>query len=319
MTRWSLLATGLVLFLAAELRAESFPAIKVVPWNGHKAATSLTFDDGDPSHLDVAVPELNKRKMRGTFFLIANKVDRKDEWRGVLKEGHEIANHTLDHKHANELSPKDANAQVVGARNVLQKEFGVEVRTFAYPFTEITPDLRKWVVQTSLLARGGGERLAQPDVAIDWWNVSAYSTMTDHPFRTYQGWIDKDLKAGGWLVWIIHGLEGTPWGWQPISRKMFAKILDALQSKDVWVGTFLEVGSYLRAQKIFETSLVRVSGKEEVLTWIVPDHFPSNIVLKVRAPKKSRKVELWQAKTQIEPDAQGNYPVSFNAGELTVR
>jgi peptidoglycan/xylan/chitin deacetylase (PgdA/CDA1 family) len=310
---------GLILFLATELQAgEAFPALKVLPWNGHTAATSLTFDDGDPSHLDVAVPELNERKMRGTFFLIANKIDRKDEWRGVLKAGHEIANHTLDHKHASELTAKDANAQVVGARNVLQKEFGVEVRTFAYPFVEITPDLRKGVTQTSLLARGGGDRLVPLSGEIDWWNIPAYSTMTDHPFRTYQKWIDKDLMARGWLVWIIHGLEGTPWGWQPISRKMFAQILDHLLSKDIWVGTFLEVGSYLRAQKIFEKSALQVSGKEETLTWNVPDHFPSNVILKVRMRKKSRKVELWQGKTRIEPDAQGNYAIPFNAGRLTV-
>jgi len=311
---------GLVLLLAAELQAgEAFPALKVVPWNGHKAATSLTFDDGDPSHLDVAVPELNKRKMRATFFLIANKIDRKDEWRGILRTGHEIANHTLDHKHAGELTAKDANAQVVGARNVLQKEFGVGVSTFAYPFTEITPELRMGVTQTSLLARGGGDRLVPLSGEIDWWNIPAYTTMTDLPFRTYKGWIDGDLKTRGWLVLIIHGLEGTSWGWQPISRKMFARILDYLQSKDIWVGTFLEVGSYLRAQEIFEKSLVRVSGREEILTWLVPDHFPSNIILKVRTLRKSRKVELWQAKTRIEPDAQGNYAVSFKAGELTVR
>src|SRR5205085_2701335 len=109
----------------------------------------------DPSHLDAALPELNQRKMRATFYLIANKIDRKDEWRKILAMGHEIGNHTLDHKHVNELTPRDEEAQVVGAQNVLQKEFGVPVLTFAYPFTEVSPGLRKWVEKTCLIARNG--------------------------------------------------------------------------------------------------------------------------------------------------------------------
>ena len=66
----------------------AFPLLKVVPWNGHKAATSLTFDDGDPIHLDVVIPELNRRQIHGTFFLIANRIDRKDEWHQAIKAGH---------------------------------------------------------------------------------------------------------------------------------------------------------------------------------------------------------------------------------------
>jgi peptidoglycan/xylan/chitin deacetylase (PgdA/CDA1 family) len=293
--------------------------LTVVPWNGYRAATSLTFDDGDPSHLDVAIPELNKRKMKGTFFLIANKVERKDEWRSILKEGHEIGNHTLDHKHPKELTEKEANAQVVGARNVLQKEFGVPVDTFAYPFTEMTPDLRRWVERSSLFARGGGEHELKPTGAIDWWNLPARTTMTHYSIQTYKAWINADLKSRGWLVWIIHGLEGTPWGYEPVARKTFAQVLDALQAKDVWVGTFLEVGSYLRAQKAFETAKKKTTGNEETLSWDVPDHFPSNVILKVRVLNGGPKTELWQGKSRLQPDPKGNFSVLFDQGSLTVR
>jgi len=113
--------------------------LKVAPWNGHKAAVSLTFDDGDDSHLDLAVPELNKRKMTGTFYLIVNKLPRKDEWRKILAKGHEIGNHSLDHLRAKDLSPSQEEAQVVGAKNVLQKTFGVPVDTFCYPYSDDSP------------------------------------------------------------------------------------------------------------------------------------------------------------------------------------
>lgn len=303
----------------------AFPDLKVLPWNGHKAATSLTFDDGDSSHLDVAVPELNRRHMHGTFFLIANHIDRKDDWRKVLAAGHEIGNHTLDHKHANELTPGEEESQIVGALHVLQKEFGVSVYSFAYPFTEISPGLRKWVEKTHLLARGGYGPSYEitPDQEPDWMNIPSRTTLTDLTFSTYQKWINADYQKGGWLVWMIHGLEGTKSGWQPISKKVFEGILDDLQSKDIWVGTFLEVGAYFRAEKIFEKAALQKSGAEENWTWDVPDHFPDNVFLKVRlSPAKtkgSNGVELWQKGQRLSQDTKGMYLVNFGLKKLTLR
>ena len=56
-------------------------ALKVLPWNNHSAALSLTFDDSRAVHLDVVIPELNKRHLRATFFLIVSKTTRIDDWR----------------------------------------------------------------------------------------------------------------------------------------------------------------------------------------------------------------------------------------------
>ena len=311
---------GFFLIASFVFAAPDFPILSAVPWNGHKAATSLTFDDGDPSHLDVVIPELNQRKMRGTFYLIANRVDRKDDWRKILEAGHEIGNHTLDHKHANELTAKDEEAQVIGARNVLQKEFGVPVLTFAYPFVEISPGLRKNVESAHLLARGGyGAYVIKPEVEPDWMNIPSRTTMTDLKFETYQSWIDEDVTGGGWLVWMIHGLEGTPWGWNPITRKVFAQILDYLQTKDIWVGTFLEVGSYFRAQKIFEKVLPKSEAGEKTWKWQVPDYFPPKVLLKVKAEGMKDGFGLYQGKEKITPDEKGNYPILFNRGELTLK
>ena len=297
-----------------------FPDLKVVPWNGHKAATSLTFDDGDPSHLDVVVPELNQRKMHGTFYLIANKIDRKDEWRKILLAGHEIGNHTLDHKHANELTPKDEEAQVAGAKNVLQKEFGIPVLTFAYPFVEISPGLKTNVEKTHLLARGGyGTYVMKPEVEPDWMNIPSQTTMTNLTFDTYKTWIDDDVTGGGWLVWMIHGLEGTPWGWNPITKKVFTQILDYLQAKDIWVGTFLEVGSYFRAQKVFEKALTQAGDNEKTLKWQIPQYFPDNVLLKIQADGIKDGFEFWQGKQKITADEKGFYPIVFNRGELTLK
>src|SRR5262245_24619572 len=63
--------------------AAQTPALTVLPWNDHRAAVSLTFDDARPVHLDLVVPELNKRQLHATFFLIVSKLTRIDDWRKV--------------------------------------------------------------------------------------------------------------------------------------------------------------------------------------------------------------------------------------------
>ncbi|HXY04834.1 MAG TPA: polysaccharide deacetylase family protein, partial [Terriglobales bacterium] len=55
-------------------------SVKVLPWDNHVAAVSLTFDDARPVQLDVAVPELNKRNLHATFFVIVSKLTRLDDW-----------------------------------------------------------------------------------------------------------------------------------------------------------------------------------------------------------------------------------------------
>ena len=312
----------LVFFSASAGWADSaFPQLKVVPWNGHRAATSLTFDGGDPSQLDLVVPELNRRKMHGTFFLVANQISRKDEWRKLLAEGHEIGNETLDGKHAIELTPKDEDAQVIGAQNVLQKEFGIAVNTFAYPLGEVSPGLKQHAERSHLLARGGeGIKDLKSNVIPDWMNLPSRAAQTHLLFSIYEGWINQTLKDRAWTVLTIHSLEGTTKGTQPIPIKIFEKILNFLQSKDIWVGTFLEVGSYFKAQKAFEKSWVRTKGSERKYDWDNPYPFLMNVVLKIRFGVGSEgHYEIWQGGRKLLPDEKSFYPVAFDKKELTLR
>ena len=71
------------------------PAHKVLPWNDHPGAASLTFDDVRPVHLNVVVPDLNKRHPGGTFFVIISKLTRSDDWRKAQSQGDKVGNHSV--------------------------------------------------------------------------------------------------------------------------------------------------------------------------------------------------------------------------------
>ena len=121
------------------------PASKVLPWNNHPAAVSLTFDDSRPVHLEIVIPELNKRHLHATFFLIVSKTTRLDDWRKAQAQGYEIGNHTVCHEHATDLTKEAEELQVEDAKNFLDSNFKSNILTFAYPYNEVSPGLRFWV------------------------------------------------------------------------------------------------------------------------------------------------------------------------------
>ena len=92
-----LVVAAMACSLLVGLSAAQTPTLRVLPWNDHPAAVSLTFDDARPVHLDVVVPELNKRHLHATFFVIVSKLTRLDDWRRVQAQGHEIGNHSVTH------------------------------------------------------------------------------------------------------------------------------------------------------------------------------------------------------------------------------
>ncbi len=58
----------------------------------------LTYDDALNVHLDQAIPELDARGLKGSFYLSAffpGWKNRIDEWRKAAANGHELGNHTL--------------------------------------------------------------------------------------------------------------------------------------------------------------------------------------------------------------------------------
>jgi peptidoglycan/xylan/chitin deacetylase (PgdA/CDA1 family) len=75
---------------------------RIAKWKGDQtAAFLLMFDDGWPSHFQVAVPALAERGMTATFYINPGKGEYKkfaDEWeQKVWRQGMAYGNHTYAH------------------------------------------------------------------------------------------------------------------------------------------------------------------------------------------------------------------------------
>ena len=94
---------------------------QILKWkDGKKAAFLLAFDDGCPSQLTNVVPELEKRKIVGTFYLVTGNslyANLKSKWEAAAKSPYiVVANHTFTHRgvnNAEELEPELAKCNQV--------------------------------------------------------------------------------------------------------------------------------------------------------------------------------------------------------------
>jgi len=306
-------------FCSAQTRA-----FTVLPWNDHGAAVSLTFDDARPVQLDVAVPELNKRHLRGTFFVIVSKLTRLDEWRQAQADGHEIGNHTVAHEHPAALTKEEEESQVEDAKNFLDSNFHANIITFAYPYMEMTSGILFWVKKYNFAARGWPQDpnllYVRADADPDWYNLPGQPVFTKYDLGVYKGWTEKAISLGAWTTFQFHGIGDPSTGWEPIPTNTFTALLDYLkaeQPEGLWIAPFGEVAAYLRAQRILESAKPDIRNGEQRFTWEVPALFPSGVVLKMRLA--GQLLHVYQRGRELRADRQHIYSVAFDARELVMR
>jgi peptidoglycan/xylan/chitin deacetylase (PgdA/CDA1 family) len=300
------------------------PALRVLPWNGHAAAFSLTFDDARAVHLDVAIPELNKRHLNATFFVIVSKLTRMDEWKRAQAQGHEIGNHSVTHEHPALLTRVSEELEVEDAKKFLDSNFNSHITIFAYPYAELSPGLVEWVKTYDFAARGWQGNNGSPYITVDsepdWYNLPSQPSYTAYDTAVYRSWIDKALTLHAWTTVQIHGIGDPSTGFEPIPAGTFITLLDDLkadQSKGLWVAPFGTVAAYLRAQKILEAAQPQPENGEERFAWKVPDPFPSGVMLKITIEGGTR-LHVYQGNRELRPSKAGVYSVSFDSGELSL-
>lgn len=239
--------------------------------SGCQAAVSLSFDDGMQSQLEIAVPLLNDRNLRATFYLNPRGtslesddwLERWSEWKVVAEQGHELGNHSLTHPCSRAFSDQlvercletmtltDIEADILEAERRLQILIGVSKRTFAYPcyqdFVGCGPSRQSYVpiiAKYFVAARGGGEYPDNHPLTCDLhylWSLKAEYLRSAELI----GWTERAVQRGRWLIVTFHGVDE---GHLPISRYAFQEFCDFLAKRpDIWVAPVIEVAERIAA------------------------------------------------------------------------
>ena len=106
-----------------------------------KPVVALTFDDGpNASSTPILLDGLKERKVRATFFLIGENVE-KDENEKIVKrmyeEGHLIGNHTYRHVDLSKISGREAEKEIKTTDEAIKKITGHETEFIRPPFGAI--------------------------------------------------------------------------------------------------------------------------------------------------------------------------------------
>ena len=99
----------------------------------------ITFDDGNESDVRHALPALQDRGLRATFFVVAGRLGTPcfvddDGLRTLAAAGMEIGCHGMHHRPWRGLDDRALHEELVAARTVLERTIGRSVRRAACPF-----------------------------------------------------------------------------------------------------------------------------------------------------------------------------------------
>lgn len=238
----------------------------------YAGAISLTFDDGTPSHLEIVIPELDRRGMRGTFYLNPRGDDdetspfswRKglEPWLPVARLGHEMGNHTLNHPcslnididwapNLLKMTLADMEADLLEAQRRLSSMFPWQKATsFAYPCyeTSLGRGLNR-VSYVPLVARHFVAGRARGELANDpeYCDLHCLSSMNvERQTSAFLiGLAELALAQGRWAILTFHGIGE---GHLPVSYPDFVEFLDHLARRrdQLWVAPVAEVASYIQ-------------------------------------------------------------------------
>lgn len=162
---------------------------KVLPlffWNTADGRILLTFDDGpNPGTTEIILKTLNECGLKAMFFCVGNNVRRYGSLLGeVLSEGHQIGNHTFNHRKLSFIDKKIVSDELGETNKIVFDKFGCRLKYFRPPFG-------KFDFKTHRIAKNNGLRMVL-------WSLLTYDFQNN--IGTVKDSISKSLKKDSIVV-----------------------------------------------------------------------------------------------------------------------
>jgi len=227
-----------------DTRTQDTAPARVCHWSGGKqAALSLRFDDSHPTHAEVAVPILDEMGLIGTFLVNPGNDSYKQHqqaWEGpILQRGHELANHTLNHRGAK--TDAEADEQIGMPTNLLRQLQPAKKQITFEPGGATLWLQRKpfefFVAKYHLCdindTRNLGHAVLSCTVAHSWFSVAAFDER-----------LTETIASGGWFQPYFHQIDET--GHLHISPSDFRRVLElvAAHRADLWPAGMTAIHEY---------------------------------------------------------------------------
>lgn len=255
-----------IAFLSA-LSVFTATAQEIATWaNWKKAAVTFTFDDAanEYSSHKWAADQLAKYKYPATFYVVTGWTNgRWANYQAFVNQGHEVGSHTDTHS--------SNDGELVSSKNKIDQNItGQKCLTIAYPNCNVPTE--SLVLQNYIGGRICGGRInakspsnyAQLDCFIC--GSSSFVNSTD----AFTNQIESASKSSGWVVFLIHGIEGyaeKDISYSPTSQTAFNGALSYLNKNEntYWVCTFRDAIMYAKERD--NSNLVKISSDDKSVTY----------------------------------------------------
>ena len=226
---------------------------------GHHAAITLTYDDAiAASDLGVAIPQLNRMRFKGTFFLMGKAVQATDvpRWQAAAKAGHELGNHTVNHpclrgtfpmpdQYNSESYSVEVLLTEIGVMNALLTALdGKQKHAFATPCGQTTVGGQNYIVP---LQAAGLATFIRDESTLT--GGASAPKILGIAFVGSSGadmiaWAKQVETAGALGVIVFHGVGGD---YLSVSSEAHQQLLDYLAAHraDIWTTTFSEAMEHM--------------------------------------------------------------------------
>ena len=120
---------------------DEFYAIKSGEAKAHGKEVLISFDDGNKSYAEFALPILERYQIKSANFLIWDHLLRRWQDDLSLEDAKHLVNHplitfgshTLSHPNLSEISQNQARAEIIKSKENLEKALGRNIYYFSYP------------------------------------------------------------------------------------------------------------------------------------------------------------------------------------------
>ncbi len=102
---------------------------------GASPMCALTFDDGPSKYTGQFLDILKEKGAKGTFFQLGKNISEFPEIeKRIIAEGHQVANHSFDHKNLAQLTKEEVMEEIQSTKNIIEEFSGVSTTMLRPPY-----------------------------------------------------------------------------------------------------------------------------------------------------------------------------------------
>lgn len=160
-----------------------YPDVIVLKGPSQPRRVALTFDDGPDRQWTPAIANvLNQYGVRGTFFVLGQMVDQNpDILQQLVRQGHEIGNHTYSHQQLQTLTPQQLEEEVNRTDDAIYWAVGQRPRLIRPPYGDLSDSVIQYL-------RNRGYKIILWNVdSLDWSGIPASDLVSNVLAHTTPG------------------------------------------------------------------------------------------------------------------------------------